>query len=1324
MKTPNIDLYKYNKFGVEFYGYHNIYDDSLLYDSTQDKYYYLDGNNNRVYVDGHYFYYSDTTGEKIYTDEEYEYHFFLDKTDVHYIDDIYEYLSTHGTFTIPFNVTFVCDTNPSGNTYDLDWGEYDYNPNEWYETEEHKYEATFTINADVKNNVNHSWTFNYPKDWKIKYLYEFHKEGSSGGSGSGSSDVPNVYLITIDFRQSDDLSAVVTADYMFSGCGKLTSVNFANSTLANLESADYMFSGCVLLGENSIVLNNNITFANLESAYNMFDSDSGVCGNTMSEKILNLIDNGTFNTYIGDVYLRFVTNQVTYLVASDSELYIVQNENNTVTGNITIPSNITKSNITFDITEIDLYAFKDQVGITGVTILADVTSIWSYAFIGCSNITSVTLPSTVERIDNGAFKNCTSLTTINLPEGLLRINEDAFWACALTSVTIPSTLTTLGYTAFGDCNNISSVTILTNNISANTWRLAYLKFNTNDYKLSVTDKDKVSIVDVFNKTSLTSVTIPSTVTSGGTFTVTGIGNFGGCVNMRTIVIPNTVTSIGEGAFTNCGSLVSMTLPDAGYESQGYFKAFGMIFGTDSYTNGVAAHQHQTETGEPWDITYYVPKYLQTVVVTNHIAKRAFEDNWNSPTAFENLQYITIPSTQTSIAAYTFYNCVGLKSITIPSSVTSIGASAFYNCVSLEDVLNFENTGVTSIGDSAFGNCTSLESISFPNTLTTIDREAFYNSGLKTLVIPDSVTTINSYRTFGWCANLTSITVGKAIETIALNSGFLKPFENSININSVTVTNTATSLVDYAFSGLPITTFTIPSTVTTIGASAFSSCNKLKSPTVPSTVTSIGASAFSGVTHIYYNGSATWTTGDDNWGALYLNGYADGDFLYADSTKTNLWAYMGNGTSVTIPSTVTSIGGSAFKNHTSITTVTIPSSVTSIGASAFSGCTSLTTVTGFGNTSITALPDYIFDDCYRMTSITIPSTVTSIGVHAFYNCYGLTSLTIPTGVTSIGNGAFAFCNQLTSITNLENTGITQISNDMFAYCYGLSVINVPSTVTSIGTYAFRNCSASITYPPTMTEIEEYAFAESGVNISFTGSSVTTIKTNAFYNASISSITIPSTVTTIEAAAFSNCTNLKTIIIPSSVTTIGVNAFTTTTLDSATINCSITSSAGLAIYHNGVDYLITSANTVEVKRGNTTYSYVNITVEDFTAGNSFVVTRCNLTSVTTLETLTFGTLTGMTHISVYGCTSLQRVVIPNTVTALYSNNFVACDSLVYVYIPSSVASVESSSFGKTYQNPTLTIDCQVSSKPSSWASDWILGAFAEEVIVNWNVQTPNI
>jgi Tfp pilus assembly protein PilF len=92
----------------------------------------------------------------------------------------------------------------------------------------------------------------------------------------------------------------------------------------------------------------------------------------------------------------------------------------------------------------------------------------------------------------------------------------------------------------------------------------------------------------------------------------------------------------------------------------------------------------------------------------------------------------------------------------------------------------------------------------------------------------------------------------------------------------------------------------------------------------------------------------------------------------------------------------------------------------------------------GNT-LTAIPDYAFDECISLTSVTLPNGVTSIGDEAFNECTSLTSVTLPNGVTSIGKEAFNECTSLTSVT-------------------------IPYSVTSFGYYAFYGCASltSVTF----------------------------------------------------------------------------------------------------------------------------------------------------------------------------------------------------------------------------------------------------------------------
>ena len=181
-------------------------------------------------------------------------------------------------------------------------------------------------------------------------------------------------------------------------------------------------------------------------------------------------------------------------------------------------------------------------------------------------------------------------------------------------------------------------------------------------------------------------------------------------------------------------------------------------------------------------------------------------------------------------------------------------------------------------------------------------------------------------------------------------------------------------------------------VTSIGGHAFYDCTGLTSVTIPNSVTSIGDKAFGFVKNIVYSGTATGSP----WGALNVDGYIDGDFIYSNSTKTILTAYIGSSSNVTIPNSVTSIEDYTFAYCTDLTSVTIPNSVTTIGMEAFRYCTGLTSVT-IGN-SVTSIGSSAFYYCSGLTSITIPNSVTSIGEYGFYGCTGLTSITIPNGTS--------------------------------------------------------------------------------------------------------------------------------------------------------------------------------------------------------------------------------------------------------------------------------------------------------------------------------------
>jgi hypothetical protein len=281
-------------------------------------------------------------------------------------------------------------------------------------------------------------------------------------------------------------------------------------------------------------------------------------------------------------------------------------------------------------------------------------------------------------------------------------------------------------------------------------------------------------------------------------------------------------------------------------------------------------------------------------------------------------------------------------------------------------------------------------------------------------------------------------------------------------------------------------------------------------------------------------------------------------------------------SIILPTSITSIGDSAFYNCGSLTgNLIIPDFVTSIGMKAFSQCQSLTGLTlsnslilisagAFdgdwslqGNltipNSVTSIGDYAFFYC-GFTGVTIPNSVTLIGVGAFGKCKWLTgNLIIPNLVTSISDAAFSLCSRLTGIT-LPNS-VTSIGNNAFTMS-GLTSITLPNSVISIGDWAFAFCylTGGLAIPNSVTSIGHGAFSSTGITdfIVETNNPNFSVKDGVLFNISKSELIIyppnkrgiyliPNSVTSIYDYAFDYCNGLTDITIPNSVTSIGNGAF---------------------------------------------------------------------------------------------------------------------------------------------------------------------------------------
>ena len=105
---------------------------------------------------------------------------------------------------------------------------------------------------------------------------------------------------------------------------------------------------------------------------------------------------------------------------------------------------------------------------------------------------------------------------------------------------------------------------------------------------------------------------------------------------------------------------------------------------------------------------------------------------------------------------------------------------------------------------------------------------------------------------------------------------------------------------------------------------------------------------------------------------------------------------------------------AFGNCDNLVSVTLPSSVTTIGSYAFYGCDSLTNINLSNCTKLTTIGKEAFAGCTALTSIDLPAGLQTIGNYAFWYCTDLTRVTLPADLQTIGDYAFAYCSGLKNI----------------------------------------------------------------------------------------------------------------------------------------------------------------------------------------------------------------------------------------------------------------------------------------------------------------------
>ncbi len=424
-------------------------------------------------------------------------------------------------------------------------------------------------------------------------------------------------------------------------------------------------------------------------------------------------------------------------------------------------------------------------------------------------------------------------------------------------------------------------------------------------------------------------------------------------------------------------------------------------------------------------------------------------------------------------------------------------------------------------------------------------------------------------------------------------------KNGYVLTHVTSDCTAQEIVIDLYEGLP---------VVEISRSAFDS-RDLTSVVIGADVRFIGDYAFRGCTSLRRitlrtaEGTALTVYSDAFEGCEALERVcADSLTAYCEILFTNAShplryaseLYIGGApvTDVTVPEGIRRIGSYAFSCE-SLESITIPSTVEVIGGSAFSGCTALTDVTI--EHGVKEINVWAFENCSALTSIVIPDSVTKLEESILRGCDAMERITFPyfsDFENTLGElfrkkvGNVIYSEAPATLTSVTLTAVDTIGYGMLAGASGLREVRYPETVTFIGSWAFGNCTSltRIDLPASLETLASDAFygcdslreihiddlaAWCAVNVISPAIStaavcyplenatlylggapltdvtvpegVTSIgKVFAGY-AALKSIALPDGITAIDDKAFKDCVGLETVLLSSTVESIGDEAF---------------------------------------------------------------------------------------------------------------------------------------------------------------------------------------
>ncbi|MBQ8374118.1 MAG: leucine-rich repeat protein [Clostridia bacterium] len=938
------------------------------------------------------------------------------------------------------------------------------------------------------------------------------------------------------------------------------------------------------------------------------------------------------------------------------------------------------------------------------------TKIGDDAFYCCYMLKSVNIPSTVTEIGNYAFAKA-PIQSIVLSEGLVTIGRNAFAECDLSTVTIPSTVTHIGDPLESASDGTSR------SVFAKNYHLSEVKFAPNsqlkelmsgafEYCAALTSIKLPTSIEVIGDYAFRNSGVKTVEFEEGTTNLAEVGTCAFTVTPLTeFAFPETTAetiSLGRLIFKGCANLTKLHL-SAGITDFGD----GLIdFNLAQLTQLTVSENNKKFKNIPNQNALY------------NTTETAIRLLYGNQTLTDTL---TIPDGITEIGDGVFADQTGITSVSLPKSLQTIGASAFSGCTGITEVVFRDvsaDAAFKKLGSSAFEGCSKLETIHFPVGVegTTFGEKAFYKcSLLKNVTLPTNLTRMSGTYTFGNCSVLESITLPSKLtfDTMTYHSTFRdcaklativnnaswtvipnQMFNGCKALTAFTIPTTVTEIGSSAFNNCPITGITIPASVTKIGGSAFKG-TKLTALTIPATVENLGSTLYTGTTlkTLTIEGNVATITDNAFKGATSITTV---NMPLLEKTGISMFEGCTGITSISMPK-LKQLSKYAFKGCTKLVTLDLPSTLESYsGAGAFSGCTKLTTInaTGvkfFGHSMFSgctalqtvSLPaaetcgEEMFSGCSKLATVTLNDNLTTIPKKMFYNCKtNLKSFTMPSSVTTLGDSAFQNCTGLTSI-NVSN--VTSYGASLFQGCTELSSVTLNMNATALGNSMFQGCTnlKEITLPTALTKMGTSTFKSSGIESISIPSGVTalggeTVKaTGSVFESctKLEAVSLPNNLKYISASVFKGCTALTAITLPASVELIGNSAFEGSGLTSVELPVNLST---LGNYPFGKCADLTA---FEVAAGNP-YLKAGKDGEVCTTGNEILFYPSTFKGTDGIVTIEEGYT--IAPYAFYGCSGIIGIELPETMMEIPANFFNGCTGLVYVNIPEGVTTIGASAF----------------------------------------------